>query len=63
MLEIKTYTCRKCGKQFTKAVGGIVASPKELELAWNPVCDRCKLNAIKSIFQPQNEGKCWRGFI
>ena len=49
MLEIKTYICRKCGKGFTKVVGGIVTSPKEMELAWNPVCDRCKLKKVKEI--------------
>lgn len=49
-LEFKTFTCKKCGKRFTKAVGGIVASPKELELAWNPVCDRCQLGAVKKAF-------------
>lgn len=47
-LEFKTFTCKKCGKRFTKAVGGIVASRKQLE--WNPVCDQCKLEAIESFF-------------
>ena len=48
-LEFKTFTCKKCGKRFTKAVGGIVASPKQLELEWNPVCDQCKWNKVKDI--------------
>lgn len=28
MLDWKTYTCVKCGKPFTKAVGGFVMSPE-----------------------------------
>ena len=32
MVEYKTYTCVKCGKKFTKSVGGVVASPREMEL-------------------------------
>lgn len=48
-LEFKTFTCKKCGKQFTKAVGGVIMSPKQLELEWNPVCDRCKLENVKKV--------------
>lgn len=51
MLQIKTYTCTKCGKSFTKAVGGIVASPEEAVLAVHPVCDKCKLAAVKQLFK------------
>ena len=50
MLNMKTYVCVKCGKTFRKAVGGVVMSPKEMELELRPVCDRCKLNTIASIF-------------
>lgn len=49
MLEFKTYTCRKCGKKFTKAVGGVVMSPEEMRLETCPVCDRCKLEAAKEV--------------
>ena len=51
MLEIKTYTCVKCGKIFTKAVGGIVMTPQQMELEVRPVCDKCKLKGITSIFK------------
>lgn len=51
MLNMKTYVCVKCGKTFRKAVGGVVMSPKELELELRPVCDRCKLEAISTIFK------------
>lgn len=50
MLSMKTYVCVKCGKTFRKAVGGVVMSPKEMDLELRPVCDRCKLNTIASIF-------------
>ncbi len=49
MLEIKTYTCQKCGEKFTKAVGGVVMSPKQMELEMHPVCDRCKLKKVKEF--------------
>lgn len=51
MVEYKTYTCVKCGKKFTKSVGGVVASPREMELSIHPVCDKCKLKTVVSIFQ------------
>lgn len=51
MLHFETYTCAKCGKTFTKAVGGIVMPPKEMELALHPVCDACKLKKITGIFK------------
>lgn len=50
MRYLKTYTCKKCGKQFMKSVGGVVMPPKEMELELRPICDRCKLNTITSIF-------------
>ena len=49
MLHAKKYTCIKCGRQFTKMVGGVVASPQEMELALRPVCDKCKLNKVVDI--------------
>lgn len=49
MLHPKRYTCIKCGKQFTKMVGGVVQSPIELELNLRPVCDKCKLNKVVDI--------------
>lgn len=51
MLEWKTYTCVKCGKQFTKTVGGVVMSPKQMQLEIRPVCDKCKLSAIAGILK------------
>lgn len=51
MLQLKTFVCVKCGKTFTKAVGGVVMSPREMELELRPVCDRCKLNTITDIFK------------
>jgi len=50
MLHDKKYTCVKCGKQFTKMVGGVVQSPSERELDLYPVCDKCKLNKVKELF-------------
>lgn len=49
MLEFKTYTCIKCGKQFTKSVGGVVMTPSQMELELHPVCDQCKLDAAKKV--------------
>lgn len=49
MLRFKTYTCTKCGKQFQKAVGGVVLSPKEMELELYPVCDACKLKKVAGL--------------
>lgn len=49
MLEIKTYICQKCEKRFTKAVGGIVMSPNQMELEIHPVCDWCKLEKVKEF--------------
>lgn len=46
MLAPKIYTCVKCGKPFTKMVGGVVMSPKQMELELHPVCDICKLSTI-----------------
>lgn len=51
MLDWKTYTCVKCGKPFTKAVGGFVMSPEQMKLELQPICDRCKANTIFSIFK------------
>ena len=47
MLHSQTFTCVKCGKSFTKMVGGVVMTPKERELMTRPVCDKCKFNAIR----------------
>ena len=55
MLKYKTYTCIKCGEKFTKSVGGVVASPKEMELSIHPVCDKCKLKTGVSSFQHGRE--------
>lgn len=51
MLQFKTLTCSVCGKKFTKSVGGIVLSQKELELMIHPVCDKCKLSKVTKIFK------------
>ena len=51
MLETKKYTCQKCGKRFTKTVGGVVMSPKQMELEMYPVCDRYKLAGVSRIFK------------
>lgn len=51
MLQFKTYTCVKCGKSFTAPVGGIVMSPRQMELETRPVCDKCKLKNIIDIFK------------
>lgn len=49
-LEIKIFTCRKCGKTFRKAVGGVVMTPEAMELMMFPLCDQCKAKtAVKSI--------------
>jgi len=50
MLTFKTYTCKKCGKRFTKSVGGVVMTPSQMELELYPVCDQCKLKTIGRIF-------------
>lgn len=50
MLRFKTYTCKKCGKQFTKPTGGFTTSPSQMELELYPVCDQCKLKTIGRIF-------------
>ena len=49
-LEMKTFTCKKCGKTFRKAVGGVVMTPEAMELMLNPVCDKCKINAVAGTF-------------
>ena len=49
MLEMKRYTCVKCGRTFTKMAGGIVMSPREMQLEMRPVCDKCKFNAVTKI--------------
>ena len=47
MLRWKSYICVKCGKVFTKAVGGVVmVSPL-------PVCDKCKLDTVAGLFKPK----------
>lgn len=51
MLSPKTYICVKCGKPFIKMVGGVAMSPKQMELELHPICDKCKLAAIGSIFK------------
>ena len=51
MLRWTSYICVKCGKVFTKAVGGVIMSPKQMELEIHPVCDKCKLSAITEIFK------------
>lgn len=44
MLYPKTYTCRKCGKRFTKTVGGVIMTAAELEIY--PVCDKCRVQKV-----------------
>ena len=51
MLDWRTFTCIKCGKRFTKAVGGVVMCPQQMQLEIRPVCDKCKLSAIAGIFK------------
>ena len=48
-LEIKTFICKKCGKTFRKAVGGVVMTPEAMELTLNPVCDKCKAESAKNV--------------
>lgn len=52
-LEIKIFICKKCGKTFRKAVGGVVMTPEAMELMLNPVCDECKakttMKAIRNV--------------
>lgn len=50
MLTFKTYTCKKCGKQFTKPTGGVTMPPSQMGLELYPVCDQCKLKTIGRIF-------------
>jgi len=47
----KTYICIKCGKPFTKLVGGVIMSPEQMELEVHPVCDKCKLCAVTGLFK------------
>jgi len=49
MLEFRTYTCIKCGKTFKKGVGGVVMTPKQMELEARLVCGLCKLKQINDI--------------
>lgn len=51
MLKYKTYTCIKCGIKFAKSMGGVVASPGEMELSIHPICVKCKLKTVVGIFQ------------
>lgn len=51
MLKVKTYTCMKCGKPFTKAVGGVIMTPKQMELEMHPMCDKCKLKQVADVFK------------
>lgn len=51
MFQFKTFTCSVCGKQFTKSVGAIMMSPKDLELMVHLVCNKCKLSKIAKIFK------------
>lgn len=46
MLTFKTYTCAKCGKQFTKPTGGVIMTPPQMELELHPVCDQCKMKMV-----------------
>lgn len=50
-LRLETYICCKCGKPFTKWVGGIVMSPAEMELTLHPKCDACKLATGKALLR------------
>lgn len=47
----KNYVCVKCGKPFTKWVGGIVMTPEEQQLMLRPVCDKCKAKSIGSLLK------------
>lgn len=50
MLRYETYICVKCGKPFTKAVGGVVMTPAQMALEAHPMCDACKRKKLKGIF-------------
>ena len=47
----KNYVCVKCGKPFTKWVGGIVMSPEEQQLMLRPVCDKCKAKSVGNLLK------------
>lgn len=51
MLQLKTFICQKCGKCFSVMVGGIVQTPRELNLYAYPLCSKCKLSKIAKIFK------------
>lgn len=46
MLTFKTYTCKKCGKQFMKPTGGVTMPPSQMGLELYPVCDQCKMKTV-----------------
>lgn len=48
-IEIRTFTCIKCGKKFTTTVGGIVPSERELVLDTRPMCGDCKMDQVINI--------------
>lgn len=50
-LRLGTYVCCKCGKTFTKWVGGVVMGPAEMELVLHPKCNACKIAQAKATFQ------------
>ena len=46
MLRVKKVYCEKCGRLFTKVVGGIIINPAD----YINICSKCKLKSVKQIF-------------
>ena len=48
---LKTFVCVKCGRSFTKWVGGVIMNPEEEQLMLRPICDKCKMKSIGKIIK------------
>lgn len=46
MLRVKKVYCEKCGRLFTKVVGGIIINPAD----YINICSKCNLKSVKQIF-------------
>jgi predicted ATP-dependent serine protease len=53
----KMFICKKCGRPFTKWIGGIILTPAEKRFLRNPVCDTCKAAANSADSTKSSERK------